>query len=137
LFVLLCPRLFAISCPGVQAKDEAALIHLEQNWAKALERHDSETVSCILADEFEDATVDGQLHNREQTLQHISQRGPGVNKLSEMKAHIIGNVGYVRGLNTVTDRDGKIVAKVRFTDILVYRAGRWQAVSGHETLLKN
>jgi hypothetical protein len=137
LFVFFCTHLFGAACPGGQAKDEAALIQLEQNWAKALERHDSEMVACILADEFEDADVDGQIHNREQALAHISQRRPGSNELGEIKAHIYGAVGYVRGLNTVTDSSGNIVARVRFTDIFVYREGRWQAVSGHETLLNN
>ena len=137
LFVFFCTQLFGAACPGGQVKNEAALIQLEQNWAKALERHDAETVGCILADEFEDADVDGRIHNREQVLAHISQRRPGSNELSEMKAHIFGAVGYVRGLNTVTDAAGKVVARVRFTDIFVYRDKRWQAVSGHETLLKN
>jgi hypothetical protein len=137
LFCLLCPPLFGISCPRGQAKGQFSLILLEQNWAKALERHDSDTVSCILADEFEDADVNGQLHNRDQALARIAQRRPGRNELTEMKAHVHGLVGYVRGLNTVTDAQGKPVAQVRFTDIFIYRDGRWQAVSGQETLLTN
>ena len=137
LFVLLCPPLFGVSCPGDQAKDEGSLILLEQNWAQALQRHDSKTVSCILADEFEDADVDGRLHNREQALAHTAQRRPGRNALSEMKPHIYGEIGYVRGLNTVTDPNGKVIANVRFTDIFVYRDGRWQALSGQETLLND
>jgi hypothetical protein len=30
---------------------------------------------------------------------------------------------------------GKLVAKVRFTDVYVYREGRWQCVAGHESML--
>jgi hypothetical protein len=48
---------------------------------------------------------------------------------------VYGEVGYVRGLNTVTDGDGKILAKVRFTDIFVYRQGRWLAVAAQESLV--
>ena len=43
------------SCPSGQAKDEAALVQIEQTWAKALEQHDAAAVGCILANEFEDA----------------------------------------------------------------------------------
>ena len=73
LFVFLCTHLFSAACPAGQGKNEAALIQLEQNWAKALERHDAETVGCILADEFEDADVDGRIHNREQVLAHAAK----------------------------------------------------------------
>jgi hypothetical protein len=35
----------------------------------------------------------------------------------------------------VLDASGKEIARVRFTDVFVYRDGRWQAVAGHETLM--
>ena len=123
------------TCPASQPKDETALGQLEHSWAKALEEHDSTTVSCILADEFEDADVHGQLHHRAETLARIPQRTPSQNHMEDLKAHIHGDFAYVRGLNKVTDPSGKPVAQVRFTDIFVYRDGRWQAIAGHETLL--
>jgi hypothetical protein len=38
----------------------------------------------------------------------------------------------VRGLNTVTDA-GKVIARVRFTDVFVNVNGTWQAVSAQES----
>jgi ketosteroid isomerase-like protein len=125
----------AADCPNNQPKTEAALIELEQNWAAALSRKDAATVACMVADEFEDADVDGSLHTRSQMLAHIPQRKPGVNHLSEMRAHVEGNSGFTRGLATLVDASGKVVARVRFTDVFTYRDGRWQALAGHETLL--
>ena len=61
----------ASTCAASQPKNESTLLQLEQSWAKALEQHDSTTVSCILADEFEDADVNGQLHHRAETLARI------------------------------------------------------------------
>jgi ketosteroid isomerase-like protein len=133
--VVLCSAAMAANCPEKQAKSGAALVAIEHTWAKALEQKDADAVGCILADEFQDAGVYGELHSREETLAHISERGPGSNVLSEMQPHIFGDAGYVRGLNTVTDTQGKAVAKVRFTDIFVYREGRWKAVAGQETLV--
>lgn len=127
---------FAADCPAGQAKDGAELLKIEHTWAKALEQKDAVAVGCILADDFQDAGVYGELHNREEALAHIAQRGPGSNRLSEMQPHVFGEVGYVRGLNTVIDAQGHAVAKVRFTDIFVYRDGRWKAVAGQETLVK-
>lgn len=121
--------------PRNQPKTEAALIELEQNWAVALSRKDAAAVACLVADEFEDADVDGSLHTRSQMLEHIPQRKPGVNQLSEMRAHVEGNSGFVRGLATLIDAAGKVVARVRFTDVFTYRDGRWQALAGQESLL--
>ena len=126
---------FATDCPKHQSKTEAALIELEQNWAAALSRKDADTVACMVAGEFEDADVDGSLHTRGQTLEHIPHRKPGVNPLSEMRAHVEGNSGFTRGLATLVDASGKVVARVRFTDVFTYREGRWQALAGQETLL--
>jgi ketosteroid isomerase-like protein len=126
---------FAADCPRDQPKTEAALIELERNWAAALSRKDADAVACMVADEFEDADVDGSLHTRSQMLEHIPHRKPGTNHLSEMRAHVEGNSGFTRGLATLVDASGKVLARVRFTDVFTYRDGRWQALAGHESLL--
>jgi ketosteroid isomerase-like protein len=131
----LAMSVFAADCPGNQPKSEAALIELEQNWAGALSRKDIDAVACMLADEFEDADVDGSLHTRSETLGHIPNKKPGTHQLSEMRAHVEGNLGFTRGLATLVDGSGKVVARVRFTDVFTYRAGRWQALVGQESLL--
>lgn len=125
----------AADCPRNQLKTEAALLELEQNWAQALSRQDADTVRCMVADEFEEADVDGALHSRSQMLAHIPQRKPGSNHLTELRAHVDGNFGFVRGLNQVLDPAGKVKARIRFTDVFTYRDGRWQAILAHESLL--
>jgi ketosteroid isomerase-like protein len=134
IFLMLLPA-YAADCPKNQSRTEAALLELEQNWAAALARHDAATVACMVADEFEEADVDGSLHTRSQMLAHIPQRKPGSNHLTELRAHVDGNFGYVRGLNEVLDPEGKTKARVRFTDVFTYRDGRWQAILGHESLV--
>jgi ketosteroid isomerase-like protein len=135
LTLLLSLFAFAADCPKNEPKTEAALIELEQNWARALSRKDVNAVGCMVAEEFEDADVDGSLHTRSQMLDGIPNRKLFVNHLSELRAYIEGNMGFARGLNSVVDASGKVVARVRFTDIFTYRDGRWQALAGHETLV--
>ena len=125
----------AADCPKNQPKTEAALVEIEQNWAAALSRKDADAVACMVADEFEDADVDGSLHTRSQMLEHIPNRRPGANHLSEMRAHVEGNFGFTRGLATLVDASGKVAARVRFTDVFTYRDGRWQALAGQESLV--
>ena len=127
--------LAAARCAAPQAKDDHALIELEQAWAQALEAHDADAVACILAEEFQDADPNGALHGRTETLAQIPHRRPGKNILSELDPHRFGDFGYIRGLATLVDAQGKTVARVRFTDIYVYRDRRWRAVAGQESLL--
>jgi ketosteroid isomerase-like protein len=122
-------------CSRNQPRTEAALIGLEQTWADALSRKDAGGVACLLADEFEEIDVDGSLHTRAENLGKIATRKPGTNRLSELRAHVEGNLGYTRGLAQLVAPDGTIKARVRFTDVFTYRDGRWQALAGHETLL--
>jgi ketosteroid isomerase-like protein len=125
----------AAVCPKNQPKTEATLVTLEQTWADALSRKDAGAVACLLADEFEEVDVDGSLHTRAENLGKIVTRKPGTNRLSELRAHVEGNLGYTRGLAELVAPDGTIKARVRFTDVFTYRDGRWQALAGHETLL--
>jgi hypothetical protein len=88
-----------------------------------------------LADEFEDAGPDGALTDRATTLAKAGEHPAVHHALSDLHAHIHGDFGYIRGLATAMDGQGKIVARVRFTDVYVYREGRWQCVAGHESIL--
>jgi ketosteroid isomerase-like protein len=132
--LLICPFAFG-GCPTGQTKDEGALIKIEQSWAQALDHHDSDAVGCLLAEEFQEADLHGMLRDRAENLASVIHRQPGRNQLSELHPHVYGEFGYVRGLNTVIDADGQPRAKVRFTDIFVYREGRWLAVAGQESLV--
>ena len=125
----------AASCPSGQARDEKVLLDQEEKWAKALDHNDVEAVACLLGDEFQDADLNGQVHNRAEALARAAQPRHGTNRLEEMHAHTYGDAGYVRGLNRVVSASGEVVATVRFTDMFVYREGRWQAVTGQETMV--
>jgi Domain of unknown function (DUF4440) len=125
----------ALTCPTDHSKNGAALVQLEQRWARALDNHDLGAVGCILAEEFQDADTNGKLRNRAETLAQVPDRRPGIDTLSELDPHVFGDFGYIRGLATLVDPEGKTVARVRFTDIYVYRGRGWLAVSGQETPL--
>jgi ketosteroid isomerase-like protein len=100
-----------------------------------LEQRDAAALGCILAEEFEDADPQGNVADRAATLAKAGIHRPVHHELHELSAHVYGDFGYIRGLATALDAQGKIVARVRFTDIYVYRDGRWQAVAAHESML--
>lgn len=125
----------AADCPIHQGREAGVLTQIEQSWAAALELRDADAVGCILADEFQDVDPSGALHDRNETLAQIPHRRPGKNILSELTPHVFGDFGYIRGLATLVDAQGNTIARVRFTDIYVYRDHRWLAVAGQESLL--
>jgi ketosteroid isomerase-like protein len=133
--LLLYPMAYASPCPTGQTKDEAALVQVEQTWAGALEQRDTATLGCILADEFEDADVEGKLADRAATLAKAGSHAAVHHELSDLSARVHGDFAYIRGLATATYPQTKMQIKVRFTDIYVYREGRWQCVAGQESLV--
>jgi ketosteroid isomerase-like protein len=132
----LCPRIYAASCPTNQPKDENALVEIEKTWAQALEQHDANALGCILADEFEDAGIDGSVSVRDAVLAKTKNSKNVHHELSDLHAYVHGDFGYIRGLATGTPVGGGTSTTVRFTDIYVYRDGRWQCVAGQESLVR-
>jgi ketosteroid isomerase-like protein len=124
------------SLPQGQAKDEATLIQIEQTWARSLEQQDVSALMCILADEFEDAGPTGALADRSIILARADNHRGVHHELSELHARIYGDVAYIRGLARAVSTDrGAPASVVRFTDVYVYRDGRWQCVAAHESSL--
>jgi ketosteroid isomerase-like protein len=132
---MLGPMAYAAPCPAGQPKDGNALVQTEQVWAKALEQRDPAALGCLLAAEFEDAGPDGTLQDRDATLAKAGKHQPVHHELTEMHAQVHGDFGYIRGLATAVGAQGEVLARVRFTDIYVYRDGRWQVVAAHESML--
>src|ERR1700751_845535 len=66
--LLLCAPASAVSCPAGQPKEETTLVAIEETWAHALDQHDANALACTLADEFEDADIDGKVNDRRATL---------------------------------------------------------------------
>lgn len=133
VLVLLCSFANGAACPSGQMKDQAALVQIEHVWVKAVEQNDMASLGCILADEFEEANFAGLLIDRPGMLASAANRGNVHYEFLDLHAHVYGDFAYARGLGVITSDDGKPPLKSRFTDIFVYRDGRWQCVAGHES----
>lgn len=132
--LLLYPTVCAAACPTGQAKNEATLVEIEKAWARALDAHDTNVLDCILAAEFEEVDTNGKLNDRSTVLAKAGTSHAVQHELSDLHAHVNGNFGYIRGIADGIDSHGK-GARVRFTDIYVFREGRWQCVAGQESLV--
>ena len=130
--LLLSSLIHGATCPTGQAKDAVTLIQLERTWVRVVEQHDSAALACILADEFEEADFDGSLIKRSTMLAGAEKPSNGHSELMDLHVHIYGDAAYVRGIG-VNSKNGRPAGKTRFTDIFVYRDGRWQCVAGHDS----
>ena len=120
------------TCPVGEAKDEAALVRVERAWVRAAERHDTATLECVLATEFEEADFDGSLISRSAMLANAAKPSGGHSELVDLHVHMYGEAAYVRGIG-VNSENGRPTGRTRFTDVFVYRDGRWQCVAGHDS----
>lgn len=124
-------------CGLAEARDRAAVLAAEARWVKALEIRDGVRLACLLGAEFADTNWAGQRVARDQVLAVLPHRADMRLELSGMTVLLHGDVAIVHGLNRQRNAAGKIAGAVRFTDIFFYRAGRWQAVSAQETLVRD
>lgn len=126
---------YAVNCPTDQPKSSGALVAIEQKWAASLDTGDTAALDCILASDFEDAGPDGKLDGRATALDKAAHHKPIRHELSDLQAHVMGDSGYIRGMATAVSQQGKILVKVRFTDVYEYRQWRWQCVAAHESII--
>ncbi|MGN6818092.1 MAG: nuclear transport factor 2 family protein [Sphingomonas sp.] len=124
----------AAACP-TEPRTPAGLRQAEDRWVAALEARDGAALACHLAPDFADNNWQGVIVRRTDMLARLPQRPSSRLQLSEMTARVEGATGIVRGLNTQIAPDGKVVGRVRFTDIFLWRAGRWQAIAAQETVV--
>jgi hypothetical protein len=132
--MLLLLAALATACPA-EPRTAAGLRQAEDRWVAALEARDQAALACRLAPEFADNDWQGAVRRRDAVLARLPQRPPSTLQLSELTISVLGATGMVRGLNTQVAPDGKMVGRVRFTDVFVWRAGRWQAIAAQETVV--
>jgi len=132
--MLLLAALAAASCP-TEPRTPVGLRQAEDRWVAALEARDGAALDCRLAPDFADNNWEGMIVSRDDMLARLPQRPPSRLQLSDMRVRIEGTTGIVRGLSTQVAPDGKVIGRVRFTDIFVWRAGRWQAIAAQETMV--
>jgi hypothetical protein len=117
---------------------QQAIFELEQTWLDALVRRDQPAVAAILAPEFHDTTMTGQVHDRQQALAAVLdttrpdfQRAFG---RLDVQAYE-GRFAVARGIVLVSGPNIH-QARIAFTDAFVLRDGKWQAVAAQEVLVQ-
>lgn len=123
--------------PMHQPKIDAGVKQVEEMWLHA---HDLKTLDQILAPEWADTSTEGAYHTRNELMKfwHGTKAPPPPKHPSQFDAieiHIYGDVAVATGGVENFSDSGAVAQRTRFTDVFVYRHGRWQAVASQEGLV--
>src|SRR5207249_11708131 len=95
------------------------------------------TYDRILADDFVDSSWKGEVGTKRQVLERLSKPLPYSQHLRNVKVTFYGSIALARGLNEIRDKNGRIVMRIRFIDVFLYRHGYWHAVAAQETPMRS
>ncbi|MFM0174940.1 nuclear transport factor 2 family protein [Paraburkholderia sediminicola] len=111
--------------------DEAALVALEQSWAKAASTHDVAVLDKVLDDSYVEVTANGTRRGKADALAAPGLAPGASQSLSEVQATVNGDIAVVSGVNYYSSGPGALAVKFVFTDIYAKRPDGWRAISSH------
>ncbi len=118
---------------------EQELLKLEQDWTNANVKADVAFLEQILAEDWVFTDPEGVVWTKAQSLAVLKS---GEDKIAsmvpdDMKARVYGDAAVVTGRNTTKETlKGKDISGLyRWTDTWIKKAGRWQCVATHASMI--
>lgn len=125
---------------GKEDQTKQDLMQLERDIGKANIERDYAFFDRVEADEFIFTGADGSLLNKKEDLKGLKEpANPDVTLLAydvdEMSVLLYEKTAVVTGRVTTKRRykGAEVSSQSRFTDVFVWRDGRWQIVAGHSS----
>jgi ketosteroid isomerase-like protein len=122
---------------GSDRKNAQSLIQLERSWNEAFYRKDVSFLERVLADEFIATYEDGSQGDkaREISLTKAFNQQVDSARQDDFVIKLYGDTAVVWfTLHLLGPRQGEQIAvDLRYVDVFVWRANRWQCVSSHST----
>jgi hypothetical protein len=122
------------SLAGDQGKVEQELTKIERDWCSADVKRDVAGVSTILADDFMDVSLTGEVANKAQTLADVKTDKTTVCEVDMLHVRVYGDAAVVVGRTTV--KSATFNGQYMYTDTYIRRDGRWTCVSSQGTEIK-
>lgn len=120
--------------------DAEAIAAIEQQLASAWVHRDQETITSILAPDWSVTDAAGRVLTKEEVIRAsfvAMEHRVDTMVIDDVKVRTFGDTavatGRTRATGTSGGRSGSAV--LRFTDVFVRRAGRWQAVASHASAI--
>jgi hypothetical protein len=113
-------------------RERGAIEALEQRWLTHLT--DPAALNAILADDFRHPVAGGITLNKAQQIAWARRQrasSPRQAHFEELNVRLYGGTAIAHGVVAARDARGR-PKRTRFTDVFVFRRGRWQAVRAEE-----
>lgn len=110
---------------------------LEQRLARAWVEGDRCAIDEMLADDWATTDLTGALRSKHPVLKEMfaaTDRPIRAMAIDEVNVRVLGRIALVTGRTAAAGPDGHEV-RLRFTDVLEHRAGRWLFIASQGTLL--
>jgi ketosteroid isomerase-like protein len=132
---------FGVAIPAQQKSGtvEQEQFQLEQDWTKALIKADVAFLDRLVAEDWVFTDPEGVVWTKAQSLAILKSGEDVITSLvpDDMKARVYGDAAVVTGRNTTKETlKGKdISGQYRWTDTWIKKAGRWQCVATHASII--
>jgi ketosteroid isomerase-like protein len=130
--------LSASSARAQPSNDEQFLKNTEQQLARAWTQHDRRFIEDTLAPEWSVTQADGTILTRSTVLGTFFDAVRfDSNVIDDVTVALFGDSAIVRGRTTASATLNRrpVKARIRFTDVFIRRAGRWQVIASHASPL--
>jgi ketosteroid isomerase-like protein len=122
---------------AVKPSVEQTLMQMERDWGAAEIKKDYAAVERILADDWVGIDYSGNIVPKEQAIADLRSGTSTLASevLGPMTVRVFGNTAVVTGSDAEksTDRGKDSSGNYVWTDVFVFRNGRWQAVASQST----
>jgi ketosteroid isomerase-like protein len=122
---------------GSDRKNAQSLIQLERSWNEAFYRKDVSFLERVLADEFIATYEDGSQGDKVKEISLTKAFNQQVDsaRQDDFVVKLYGDTAVVWfTLHLLGPKEGQqITVDLRYVDVFVWRANRWQCVSSHST----
>jgi hypothetical protein len=128
------PAPASASAPRDTTRDRSAIVALEHTWLGAQDRP---TLERLLAPDFVHIVPGGAFLTRAEHIAWVTAHPrPASTKMSfgSLRVRLYGTVAVANGVVLARPAKGP-ARRSAFTDVFVFRDGRWQAVNAQEDLI--
>jgi uncharacterized protein (TIGR02246 family) len=134
IFFATAPATMAAAADG----DTQEILRLEETIKNAWLQHDTATIAAIVADDFESWSFRGQRRGKADLLRAVEKSDESDTTVEAAAVRVYGDAAIYTARLTDTGKhsDGQAYrARSCLTAVFVRRAGKWQLVSEHQTLI--
>jgi len=114
-----------------QAKDEATIQRIEQDWLTSEYRGNPQFLECLLEPDYRTSGRNGKVRTRKDVIDRVQQTTDPTREVPKLESIVFvhGDSASAHSIMHTTDKAGN-PREVHFVDAYTFHDGRWHAFAG-------